>query len=121
MNKMIHPQEIAVWSIIPSIRRDIAIELKNKGVSQKEIAELLGVSEPAISQYITHKRAKDIYLGDKIKKEIAVSAREIMKDNSAVLYEIQRLMGLNETKKLICQIHYKHSDIKENCKVCFEN
>jgi len=116
---MLHPQEIAVWSIIPSIRRDIAIELKNKGISQKETARLLGVSEPAISQYFAHKRAKDISLGKKIKKEVVISASAIIADNSVVLYEIQRLMSLNETKNLICQIHLKHSNISKNCKICF--
>ncbi|MBS3083564.1 helix-turn-helix domain-containing protein [Candidatus Pacearchaeota archaeon] len=120
-NKMLHPQEIEVWYIIPSIRREIAIEMKNKGISQKKIAEFLGVSEPAISQYFAHKRAKDISLGYKIKKEVVISVNAIITDNSVVLYEIQRLIDLNETKNIICQIHRKQSNIYKNCKICFEN
>jgi len=41
---------------------DIAKELVKEGMSQKEVAERLGVTAPAISQYLSNKRA-----GQKVK------------------------------------------------------
>ncbi|MFH1405899.1 MAG: hypothetical protein ABIG52_01635 [Nanoarchaeota archaeon] len=53
-----HPQEIEVWYILPAIRKELVLALKEKGHTQKEIASFLNVTEPAISQYTKEKRAK---------------------------------------------------------------
>jgi hypothetical protein len=49
---MVHmPQEIEVWYIIPAIRKELAKRLvQHHEVAQKDVAELLGVTEAAISQ-----------------------------------------------------------------------
>ena len=54
------PCEIAVWSILPTIRCETAKQLANLGLSQKTISERLGITQPAVSQYVTSKRGTTI-------------------------------------------------------------
>jgi predicted transcriptional regulator len=54
---MLLPCEVAVKSVIPAIRSAIARELtQNHRLKQKEAAELLGVTQTAISKYTSHCR-----------------------------------------------------------------
>ena len=54
---MLLPCEVAVKSVIPAIRSSIARELTQKyGLKQKHVAELLGVTQTAISKYTSHCR-----------------------------------------------------------------
>lgn len=54
---MLLPCEVAVKSVIPAIRSAIARELTESfGLKQKEVAELLGVTQTAISKYTSHCR-----------------------------------------------------------------
>ena len=54
---MLLPCEVAVKSVIPAIRSAIARELTQKyGLKQKDVAELLGVTQTAISKYTSHCR-----------------------------------------------------------------
>ena len=51
------PCEEALWYVLPQIRSDLAKELIKNGLSQKEVAELLGLTPSAVSQYAHKKRA----------------------------------------------------------------
>jgi predicted transcriptional regulator len=54
---MLLPCEVAVKSVIPAIRSAIARELtQTYGLKQKEVAELLGVTQTAVSKYTSHCR-----------------------------------------------------------------
>lgn len=54
---MLLPCEVAVKSVIPAIRSAIARELiQSYGLKQKEVAELLGVTQTAVSKYTSHCR-----------------------------------------------------------------
>ncbi len=54
---MLLPCEVAVKSVIPAIRSAIARELtESHGLKQKEVAELLGVTQTAVSKYTSHCR-----------------------------------------------------------------
>ena len=52
-----HPQEIEVWYVLPAIRKELVVTLKEKNLTQKKIAEFLNITEAAVSQYIKQKRA----------------------------------------------------------------
>ena len=56
---------------------------QKKGYSQKEIAKLLNVTEPAVSQYAKEKRAQKIKLDDATKKLIKEAAEKIKGSQSA--------------------------------------
>jgi len=50
------PCETTVKAIVPSIKSNIAKNLKASGEKQKEIAKVLGVTEAAVSMYISGRR-----------------------------------------------------------------
>jgi predicted transcriptional regulator len=118
VNKIVHPQEITVWYLLPSIRREIAMNMKSRGVEQKKIALMLGVTEPAVSQYSNHKRASEIKFSAKIKEEIKNSVNNITAKKSTALAEIQRIITLPEMKEMLCMIHKKSKGISKDCAIC---
>ena len=52
--------ESATNEIVPAIRSYIAKELKNHGMSEEKIAELLGVAQAAISKYVNEKYSEKV-------------------------------------------------------------
>ncbi|TET12217.1 MAG: hypothetical protein E3J86_00775, partial [Candidatus Thorarchaeota archaeon] len=93
------PQEVEVWYVLPAIRRELAKVMKTKVVqradvdgevkehkiTQKEIARMLGVTEPAITQYLLKKKDKrsrgdQVKMPDQILREIDKSADTMIKD-----------------------------------------
>ena len=53
------PQEIELWYIYPSLRKEIAkFMIKNHSLKQKEVADKLGVTKAAVSHYVNEKRSK---------------------------------------------------------------
>ena len=103
------PQEIEVWYIIPTIRKELAKAMLKKGLTQEKIASILGVSNAAVSQYMSRKRASKIHFIPKIKKEIEKSADKIARDNKAVVKEIQRLISLMRQVKYCCDVCKKYN------------
>ena len=54
---MILPCEVAVKSLVPALRSAIARELtQTYGLKQKDVANLLGVTQTAVSKYTRHVR-----------------------------------------------------------------
>ena len=57
------PQEIEVRYILPALRKELAIEL-SKDMKQKEVANILNITQSALSQYHKEKRGKtDLKIG----------------------------------------------------------
>jgi len=52
------PCECAAKYKVPAIKANLAAKLKKKGYSQKKISDMLDVTEAAVSQYLSGKRAK---------------------------------------------------------------
>lgn len=84
------PCEEIVWTVLPCIRKKIAENLIEKGLKQKEVAEKLGVSTAAVSQYISDKRGNTSVFNNKIEKEIKNSA-EVILNGGDVIEEICRI------------------------------
>lgn len=118
---MKQPQEIMVWYILPVIRSRLANFLKkDHNHSQKEIADLLGLTEAAVSQYLSGKRAKDVKLGSKVDDEIKKSAMIITTKPGEVRAEIQRICKLVQNEKILCKVHRKFEPELGKCGVCFK-
>lgn len=54
------PCERVVNEALPSVRSLIANELQDRGYNQTEIADLLNITQPAVSQYLNATRGKHI-------------------------------------------------------------
>jgi len=116
------PQEIEVWYIIPAIRRELAKSMvKNYNLNQKQIAEIMGITEAAISQYLSSKRGKEVIFSDVILEETKISAKKIIENPTMLVPEMMRLTKLTEVKQVMCDLH-KKQDVKlpEDCDICFE-
>ena len=115
---MLTPQEINVWYILPALRRELAVILKKKKIKQKQIARILGVTEPAVSQYLKNKRARAVHFSKKIKREIDKAAENMVQDKTCHRYELQNLINLIKKSGFLCKIHRKHDHVPLCCNVC---
>ena len=116
------PQEIEVWYIIPSLRRELAKSMINElKLTQKEVAAIMGLTEAAVSQYLHSKRAKEVVFTKAVLDEIRKSAKTIEKNEKLLMQEMMRLTNLTGVKHIMCDLHKKHdSKMPSNCGVCFE-
>ena len=56
------PCEKIIWHVLPAIRKEFSINLiKNYGLNQKQVAELLGITPSAVCQYLSAKRCQSKY------------------------------------------------------------
>ncbi|MBU0898294.1 MAG: cysteine desulfurase NifS [Nanoarchaeota archaeon] len=111
------PQEIEVWYVLPAIRKEFAMKMVKKGMKQREIANKLGITEAAISQYIKNKRASKIKLDEKIIKEIDRAVERVLK-GSSVLQEIQNVCSFVKREGYLCKIHRKYGTPPKKCDIC---
>lgn len=73
---MVQPCEIAVKVVVPAIRSALAQELtRTYGLKQREVANLLGLTQTAVSKYTTGVRGRVIKV-EKI-REAQIRLREI--------------------------------------------
>ena len=117
-SKLIMPQEVEVFYIIPSIRKELACAMKAAGKKQRDIAELLCVKESTVSQYISEKRGAEFKF-DKNIKEAAAEAAPRIKDKLSLISETQKLLRLVKESNVLCEIHKAVSDVPKGCDVCF--
>lgn len=116
---MKQPQEIEVWYLIPSLRRKIArCMVKKHGLSQRKTAELLGITESAVSQYVNEKRAKDSALSCGIAKAIESSSKRMINRQSNFIIETQKLLRIAQKDGTLCSIHKKYDCVPEKCNYC---
>lgn len=116
--KLMQPQEIEVLYILPALRRELTIEMKKSGIEQKKIAELLCVTEAAVSQYLNAKRASKIKFDNEVLDLIKEAAKKIT-DPNLMIKETQLLLKTLRQQGLTCKVHKKlASDLPEDCVFC---
>jgi predicted transcriptional regulator len=86
------PCEEALWYVLPQIRSDLSRELIKNGLSQKEVAELLGLTPSAVSQYAHKKRAG--------KFKTTAGYKDCIKKAAA---DIKEKRDAEEVSRLICK------------------
>ena len=118
------PQEIEVRYILPAIRRELAnVFINEHKLSQKEAANILGLTEAAVSQYVHSKRAKEVVFSDNVVVEIRKSAHKIIAGKNSkqtVVAEIYRISNLTTVKHILCDLHRSQSKDLANCNICFD-
>lgn len=114
VNRLLHPQEVEVFYILPTLRKYFAIYLKEKGLMQKQIAELLDVKGATVSQYVNEKRANKIKFDNNVLEKIKDSAGHIT-DKLSLLRETQHLLRFIRQSNALCAIHRQLSHLPETC------
>ncbi|MBC8500186.1 MAG: hypothetical protein H8D38_00285 [DPANN group archaeon] len=115
--KLMQPQEIEVLYILPTIRRELTFEMKRFGLEQKKIAELLCVTEAAISQYLNSKRATKVKFSKDVLKIIKNSAKKII-NKETMISETQDILKMLKEKGLTCDVHKELADLPDDCLYC---
>ncbi len=123
---MLVPCEIAVKCALPAVRAMIAKELVTKhNLKQAEAAELLGVSQPAISLYSRKIRGKAINLENDqdVKTLIEKLSNIIAEKNLSHKEFIVRFCEICRTiraKRLLCKMHknFEPSIDINDCELC---
>jgi hypothetical protein len=123
---LIVPCEIAVKSVIPAVKALLAKELVEKrGLKQDEVAEILGMSQSAVSKYTRKVRGYVIKINDVdeieplIEKMIGVLISETPQREEFLRFFCQTCMTIRK-KGLMCQFCQK-TDPKikvEECSFC---
>ena len=107
-NKMKTPCEIIVWSVVPIIRKEFAKKLiENHDLTQRAVANKLGITEAAVSRYVSGKRGALEITDDEISEEIKESAKRIVKENgTTVIEETCRICRILKSREFIEGINY---------------
>lgn len=113
-----HRQEVEVFYILPALRKELAKSLRTKKIKQRLIAEMLGVTEAAVSQYLKNKRGEGIKFNKELKLEIKKSADKLIQGES-FKNEAQRLLKIMKEKKITCKLCKQYASSEENCNTCF--
>lgn len=116
-------QEIEVWYLIPALRREIAkILIKDYGLTQKKVAECLGITEAAISQYLKSKRGNEIKFSKDSMQEIKRATKEVIEKKEDITKEIYNLCVLLRKSKVMCDFHrLQDKRISKNCDICLKD
>lgn len=114
------PQEMEVWYLLPSLRKEFARTLvEDNKMTQKKAAEILQVTEAAVSQYLNNKRAAELVFSKEVKDIIKESVATILSGKSESTKELYRISKLMKQKGVLCQIHMKHDPTcNSNCDLC---
>ncbi|MCD6299198.1 MAG: transcriptional regulator [Thermoplasmata archaeon] len=91
------PCEVIVWDVLPCIRRELAKSMADLGLNETKIADKIGVTIAAVSQYLSNKRGTVTSFDEDIRREIKKSARNIIDGEDAVK-EICRICSLVKVK-----------------------
>lgn len=110
------PQEVTVWYVIPTVRKLLAENMHSKGISNKQIAEMLEVTPSAVSQYLNNKRAHYAIKG--MDAEIDNGAASLM-DGKPLITVINDLLTKVKLNGSLCELHKAlDPSIPENCGYC---
>lgn len=118
MPNFIFPQQVELNYLIPSLRKELAVAMKDLGLSQREIAKRLMITEAAVSQYFSEKRAGTVEFNTHILSKIKEIAKKINSANFHV--EMQNLLKLTLHENVTCHVCRDLTNASNNCKVCFE-
>lgn len=123
---MILPEELASKSVIPALRALIVKRLvEDHGMTQQEAAQLLGVTQPAVSKYLHEKRGAAIRLIgireiDQATTEIAEMVSSQKAQPIEVMSRIEAACEYVRRNRYMCDLHKKLEpgmDI-DSCHVC---
>jgi hypothetical protein len=115
---MKEPCELIVWYILPAVRAELASALVARGMSQKEIAWRLGITQAAVSQYISKKRGNGANLGEEAKVAIMDLADEMKNGELNILLKICDICSIIRKSGQLCTVHKEVEEVPANCNAC---
>jgi predicted transcriptional regulator len=124
---LILPCEVAARSVVPAIKASIAVQLiESFSMKQKDVADLLGLSQSAVSKYSTGTRGYILKIGEveEVKPIIAEMVAMLASGKprrAEILEKFCQTCMIIRRKGLMCQFCEKaDSTVRvEKCNFCF--
>ena len=108
------PQEIEVYYVLPTIRKYFTLCLKERGMSQKEIAKLLGLQPSTVSQYVKNKRASNVKFSSEVETFIKNASNSI-NTTSDIIKQTQSVLNFIRDTGNLCKIHQQVTKMPCRC------
>ena len=107
---LLFPEEIVVERFLPTARAMLAVELDDRGLTQQEIADHLGVTQAAVSQYLRDDAAVEERFSEDERMQATVEAiadgfGSGTMDSYEALAELLALVREFEDRGPICAVH----------------
>ena len=118
---MKQPCEIIVWYVIPAIKSELAKYLLSFGMKQKEVSELMDITQPAVSQYLTDKRGNGIKFSDDVKfliKELAKDLANNKAKKSDIVKRSCEICNKVDTMDVLEQLGLNPEEFGGDCSSC---
>jgi len=118
------PCEIVVWYIIPGIRSVLAKELFKLNMKQKDISDLLDITQPAVSQYLSDKRGNEIQFNEEVFFHIQKFAHGLKGGEISKLDMIPQMCQICrkiKSEDIMCYLHKEKGSVPEDCKACLQD
>lgn len=119
--------EIIVSDILPALRALITQELAHTyGLNQTEISKRLGITQPAVSQYMKELRGHKVKLltsDGKIMRAVKSLAEEVAREKISGVQVHEKICDICKTVReegIICKIHGEAYPSIGPCKICFK-
>ncbi|MBI5229073.1 hypothetical protein HY991_03100 [Candidatus Micrarchaeota archaeon] len=121
---MLFPCEIVVKRFLPAMRAEITKELARKEFTQEEIAGLLGLTQAAVSKYLSGDYGKEIKVFEK-NQEVREEARKIANEiadgklkTRGIIRETCITCRKFRDKGRICYLHIRETPLDKYCELC---
>ncbi|MBI5226744.1 hypothetical protein HY994_05960 [Candidatus Micrarchaeota archaeon] len=114
------PQEIEVWYVLPALRCQMAKSFLEQGLSQKQTARTLGITEAAVSQYVHSKRAQNVEFSDAFKAKIKAACSGVSLGKQTAYDAVQYLVRDFKESKQLCDLHHSLEGVPLDCDSCME-
>jgi len=103
-------EEIVVDRFLPTVRSMLATELRDRGFTQREVADALGVSQSAVSKYLHGGVAREerIATDDRVREAVERVAEGLATGDTsrvAALVELEVLIRRLETDGVLAELH----------------
>jgi len=110
------PCELVVMKLLPTIRRQAVVRMLKSGKSQREIAKELGLTEAAVSHYVSKKRGGP---SNRRMEQIIAKSMDKYYDSDKAFSENVCVIckGLRSSRQM-CQIHLALQPTKPDKSVC---
>jgi len=110
------PCELMAFNVIPVIRRVAAVKMSEK-MKQKDVAAELGITEAAVSQYLSKKRGDH---GSFVEKIVARSVEKFSGEEMTCAERVCAICRDLRATRSLCRIHMKKNPSFDtrSCGVC---
>jgi len=111
MLELLLPDEIASKSVIPAIRAMVVRRLVDRyGMTQQQAAQLLGITQPAVSKYVNNKRGVAIKLEgiaqvDRATNKIAALLVSGRAEQLQIMSKLNEVSVNVRKSRLMCDLH----------------